>query len=86
MNDTPAPIEARVAALLAARSGSDRVRMACEMFTMARALLVADIRRGDPQIGDAALRVRISERLYGDDMDPAARGRVIARLREARSV
>ena len=82
MNDTPPAIEARVGALYAARSGSDRVRMACEMFTTARALMVADIRRRDPAVTDAELRVRIFERTYGDDLDGAMRARVVARLRE----
>lgn len=81
MNDTPPAVEARVRTLLAARSGSDRVRMACEMFTMARAVMVADIRRRDPGISDAELRVRIFERLYGDDLDEATRARIAAGLR-----
>jgi hypothetical protein len=59
VNDTPPDIEARLGALFAARSGSDRVRMACEMFTTARALMVADIRGRDPAVTDAELRVRI---------------------------
>jgi hypothetical protein len=82
VSDTPHAIEARVAALYAARSGSDRVRMVCEMFTTARALMVADIRRGDPAVSDAELRVRIFERTYGDDLDAATRARVVTRLRE----
>ena len=81
MNDTSAAIEARIADLLAARSASDRVRMACEMFGTARALIVADLRTSDPALSDAELRVRIFERMYGDDFDPATRARIAARLR-----
>lgn len=88
MNDTPPEVEARVRALMAARSGSDRVRMACEMFTMARALMVADIRSHEPDISDASLRVRIFERLYGDEFDATTRARIGAALRKttARSI
>ncbi len=81
MTDTPPEVEARVRALLAARSGSDRVRMACEMFTMARALIGADIGRRDPALSPVEQRVKLFERLYADDLDEATRTRVVARLR-----
>jgi hypothetical protein len=57
--------------------------MVCEMFSLARALMVADIRRRDPEVSDVELRVRIFERAYGDDLDAATRARVVARLRRA---
>ena len=81
MTDTPPDVEARLAALYAQRSGSDRVRMACEMFALARALVVANIRADTPDISAADLRVKIFERTYGDDLVPDDRARVIARLR-----
>ena len=81
MTDTPPDFEARLAALYAQRSGSDRVRMACEMFALARALVVANIRADTPDISAADLRVKIFERTYGDDLVPDDRARVIARLR-----
>ena len=82
MNDTPPDVDARLSALFATRSGSDRVRMACEMFTLARALMVANIRTEAPDLTAAQLRVKIFERTYGnDDLDAEARARVIARLR-----
>jgi hypothetical protein len=55
--------------------------MACEMFTTARAVMVADIRRRDPAISETELRVRIFERRYGDDLDEPTRARIIAGLR-----
>lgn len=84
MTDTAAAIEARMAELYAARSGGDRVRMACEMFRTARALMVADIRRREPDISEEELRVRVFERTYADDLDAMTRDRVVARLRRAR--
>ena len=81
MNDTPPEVEARLRAMLAARSGSDRVRMACEMFMLARTLIVADIRRTDPALDGADLRTRILERTYGEDLDETTIARIAARLR-----
>ena len=81
MNDTSPEVEARLSALFAARSGSDRVRMTCEMFTLARALMVANIRAEAPDISCAELREKIFERTYGDDLDADHRARIIARLR-----
>ena len=80
MNDTPPDVDARLSALFATRSGSDRVRMACEMFTLARALMVANIRADAPGITATELRVTIFERTYGHELDAEARARVIARL------
>ena len=81
VTDTTPDVEARLAALFATRSGSDRVRMACEMFTLARALMVANIRAQAPDITATELRVKIFERSYGDDLDLEERARIIARLR-----
>ena len=80
MNDTPAHVEARIEALLAERSGSDRIRMACEMFTLGRALMIANIRAESPEISDVQLRLQIFDRTYGDDLDPKDRERFIRRL------
>ena len=63
------------------RSGSDRVRMACEMFDFARALMVANMTAEDPDITGAELPVKIFERIYSDDFDAGTCDRIIARLR-----
>ena len=52
MNDTTPEVEARLAALFAQRSGGERVRMACAMFTLARAFMVANIRANAPGIAE----------------------------------
>jgi hypothetical protein len=80
MNDTPLEIEARLRALFAGRSSGDRVRMACEMFDLARALMVANIRAEHPDIIGPELRAKVFERTYGDDFDPEDRARIVARL------
>jgi hypothetical protein len=55
--------------------------MACEMFDLARALAVAGIRTGEPTISGRDLRVRLFERLYGEDFSEDERARIIATLR-----
>ncbi len=82
MNDTPPEVDARVHALFMQRPCSDRVRMACDMFDLARALMVAEIRSRHPDLTETDLRVRIFERLYAEDFAPADRARIVARLRD----
>lgn len=81
MKDTSPDVSARLDALMAARSGSDRVRMACEMFDLARALAIAGIRAAHPGISEAAVRVKLFERFYWDDFSPGERDQIVATLR-----
>ena len=82
MNDASPEVAARLDALFAARSGSDRVLMTCEMFTLARALMVANIHAEAPNITASELRVRIFERTYSQDLSADDCRRVIAHLRK----
>jgi len=82
MNDTSPDVEARLRDLFMQRSGNDRVRMVSEMFDLARALVVAGIKAEWPDVTPQELRVKIFERMYGDDFDADARARIIARLRQ----
>ena len=81
MNDTPPDVALALDALMARRSGSDRVRMACEMFDMARALAVAAITADEPTISRERLRVALFERFYGEDFPDEDRARMVATLR-----
>ena len=67
MNDTSPDVLEALDALLARRSGSDRVRMTCEMFDLARRLAIADITTTDPTIDTGRLRELLLARLYGED-------------------
>jgi hypothetical protein len=82
MNDTSPDVEARLRDLFMQRSGNDRVRMVSEMFDLARALVVARIKAESPDVTPQELRIKIFERMYGDDFDADARARIIARLRQ----
>lgn len=66
--------------LLMARSGEDRVRMACDMFDTARALIIASLAphvAADPAERSVALLFRLYER----DLDPAFLMRIADDLR-----
>ncbi len=78
MNDTPPDVEARMAALFAARTPSERVEMMLSMNATARAIVISSIRAARPDITDADLRVALLERLYASDLSPED----LARIRE----
>jgi hypothetical protein len=81
--DTNDETEARLDTLFASLSGSDRVIMIAQMFDDARALMIARIRELEPDISAAELKVRLLERLYGDDLDADTLARVAASIRSA---
>lgn len=77
--DTSADAERALRALLQQRTGTERVRMASEMFDTARRLALASLPeavREDPFERSAAL-VR---RFYGRDLDPSVLRAVTAHL------
>jgi DNA-binding response OmpR family regulator len=78
--DTTPEIDARYRAMLRSRSASDRVVMACEMFTVARFMVLASLA---PDADEATRRVHLFTRIYGRDFDPDSTGRIVARLRQA---
>lgn len=84
MTDTPTDVQARFDDLMGQRSGSDRVRMMSEMFDFAKALVLSNLRETYPGASDAELRVLLFDRLYGDEIDPAQRASIVARLRGER--
>ena len=78
--DTPLEVEIELDRLFAKRSGSKRVRMACEMFDAARVIAIGAIRSARPGISDAELRVELFDRLYGDDVDSEQQRTIRERL------
>ena len=84
MTDTPPDVQARFEELMRQRSGSDRVRMMSEMFSFAQALVLSNLRETHPGASDTELRVLLFDRLYRDDIDPAQRASIVARLRGER--
>ena len=78
MTDTPGSVAAQYRQLLMARSGGERLRMACDMFDSARRIAMA----GLPAEGasDAERRAALFLRLYGADFDAMTRERIVARI------
>lgn len=81
MKDTPPDVQARFDDLMRQRSGTERVRMMSEMFDLARASIISDLKARCPDISDTELRLQLFERLYGNDLDPATRAAIVARWR-----
>lgn len=80
MNDTSPEMEARYHAMLLARSGEERLRMAGSMFSAARQLAVAAILAADPSASPGAIRRALFMRFYGHEFDESAREKILARL------
>ena len=81
MNDTPPEVERKFRQLLLERSGAERLKMGCSMFSTARALVVASILNKDPATSPASVREQVFLRFYGADFGAEARERIAAWLR-----
>ncbi len=79
MNDTSPEMMARYRAMLLARSPSERITMAAQMFEDARAMVLASF---PPNLSPDERRRRLFARLYGDDV-PATRTPESLRTRSA---
>ena len=75
----------RIGAWLAARSGADRIRVACDMFDTARALAVASL-PDEVASNPAELGIALIERFYGRDLRPEFLARIADDLRVRRSL
>ena len=83
MNDTPPDVQARFDALMAERTGSERVEMMCSMIATARAIVASSIRAAHPDISDADLRAAMFERIYAADFSPEELAAISGRIRKA---
>ena len=75
--DTRLEVATRYRDMLLARTASDRVVMACEMFDLARATVLASL---PADADDAARRVHLFVRIYEKDFDPDTAALIITRL------
>ncbi len=66
MHDTSPEMEEKMREILAGKSPGERLRMACDMFACARALMRAGIKSEDPTLSEAQIRGRMFVRTYGD--------------------
>lgn len=66
MDDTSPEIKALVRNQLLARSGTERAQMGSRMFDVARAMVLASF---PSNLSEIETKVRLCERLYGDEID-----------------
>jgi hypothetical protein len=70
MHDTSSQLTQRMAQMIAQKSPAQRLRMAADMYDMGKKLARAGITRANPHLNHRELKVRLFERLYGDDFSP----------------
>ena len=66
MDDTSPEIAAMIRRMLLERSGAERLVMGSQMFELARAIVLASLPAG---LSEAELKLRLCERLYGNDVN-----------------
>lgn len=78
MKDTSPEMEARLRELFRQRSGAERVRMGCEMFSTARVIMTASLEAQGYR--GTELRKQIFLRTYGQDFDPVTLAKICQAL------
>lgn len=81
MSDTAPDVETYLAARFAALSPGQRVAMACGMFSTAMRVARAGILAAEPDLDEAAVRLRLLQRFYGDELSRDAMVAVATRDR-----
>ncbi len=79
MNDTSAEVQVKYQSLIMSRSPSDRIAMACRMFSTARSLMIAGI-QGD--LDKDEVRWQLFLRLYGDEVSKSYLQKIKDSLKE----
>ena len=78
MKDTSPEMEARLRELFRQRSGAERVRMGCEMFSTARVIMTSSLEAQGYR--GMELRKQIFLRTYGQDFDPVTLAKICQAL------
>ena len=77
MRDTPPDVQRIYQAMLLARSGSERLRMGCDLFSTSRELVIAAL--GNKNLEE--IREHLFLRFYGSEFTPAERARILSSIR-----
>ena len=83
MKDTSPDMEQRHRALLLQRTGEERLKMGCSMYDTATALVRASILAGHPQATASEIRQALFLRVYGHDVRPAFKQKVLDLLKRS---
>ena len=81
MDDTPEHIERRFREMMMARSPVDRLKMACDMFTTAKTLVLAGIAQDAKDATPDEVRKLLFLRMYGQDFSPERQAKILAALK-----
>jgi hypothetical protein len=77
MRDTTPEIQEIYHAMLMARTGPDRLRMGCDLFSTAKELVASSLAKKRPE----EVREDLFLRFYGSEFTSAVRARIVSRLR-----
>lgn len=80
MRDTPPEFQRIYQAMLLARSGSERLRMGCDLFSTSRELVIAAL--GNKNLEE--IREHLFLRFYGSEFTPAERARILSSIRASK--
>lgn len=80
MNDTDPRVDALYRHMLMAKSGEERVRMACSMHATAKAIALASLRASHPKASAAELRGLLFLRFYRGDFSAEQRRQIYEHL------
>lgn len=83
MNDTSADMNQRYRAMLAQRTGEERLIMGCAMRDTARAFVEASILEHNPQATVETVRKELFLRFYGHEFDPETRAKILTAIESA---
>jgi hypothetical protein len=76
-------MDTRYWALLMQRSGEERLKMSCDMWDSARALLEASIREQHPNATTEVIRKGLFFRFYGHEFEAQTRAKILAAIEQA---
>ena len=79
MNDTPKAIQELFHHLLMQRSGEERLKMGCEMFSTSRAIIRSSL--ADQGLSESEMAVQIFLRTYRSDFSPEVLAKIVERVR-----
>ena len=83
MNDTPKEVQDLFRTLLMQRSGEERLKMGCDMFSTSRALIRSSL--AGKGLNETEMAVQIFLRTYSNDFPPDTLTKIIDWIRTSRT-
>jgi len=83
MNDTPKKVQDLFRTLLMQRSGEERLKMGCDMFSTSRSIIRSSLE--GKGLSETEIAVQIFLRTYRSDFSPEQLARITAWLRASRA-